>query len=226
MFAYGDQAISGLDDRPALPPGSPLKFVLEDPSRGNCSSIWRVWTGKSTDDVYICETETGSEWKTSLHNDWGKWRIAMTTEAANRDGIHRVILSEHERVIPAADGWSEGTALLIPCSDLRPPPRPIPDEVIRAPTSPSHSAIGVRLLLQEPGSTTYTRLDGFGLGVLERPNGGGVYAVAQTTSLNRDLIASMAKIRADARVGAPDAGRFVGILASDKQRVLVDLALS
>jgi hypothetical protein len=227
VSAYESQAISGLDGRPALSPGKALKFVVEDPATNNCSSIWRIWTGKSVDDVYLCETETGGEWKTSLHNEWGRWRIAMTSEAANRDGVSRVILSEQDRVAPTADGWSEGTALLIPCSDLRPPTSPIPDKVVRAPTSPSHSAIGVRLLLQEPDSATYTKLDdGFGLGVLERPNGGGVYVVAQTTSLSRDLIASMAEIRAKARVGASEAGRYVGILASDEQGILVDLALS
>jgi len=40
--------------------------------------------------------------------------------------------------------------------------------------------------------------------------------------LSRDLIASNAEIRADAWAGAPDAGRFVGVLARDKPRILVE----
>jgi hypothetical protein len=225
-FAYEGQVISGQDGQPPLRPGKPLKFVVEDPATGNRSSTWRVWTSKTADDVFICETESGGEWKTSLHNDWGKWRIAMTTEAADRRDIARVVLSEQDMPVPGADGWAEGTALLIPCPDLRPSSGKLSDDVVRVPTSPSHSAIGVRLLLQEPGSSAFTSLDNaFGLGVLERPNGGTLYVVAQTTFLSSELITSLAAIRADVRTTAPDAGRYVGILAGDDQRILVDLAL-
>lgn len=80
MFAYDQQPISGFDGHPALEPGEALKFVVEDPSTGNQSSTWRIWTGKLDDDIYICETRSGGQWKTSLHNDWGQWRVAMTTE--------------------------------------------------------------------------------------------------------------------------------------------------
>ena len=99
-FAYEGQMICGLDGQPPLRPGKPLKFVVEDPATGNRSSTWRIWTGKARDDVFVCETESGGEWKTSLHNDWGKWRIAMTTEAADRRDIARVVLSEQDRPVP------------------------------------------------------------------------------------------------------------------------------
>jgi len=225
-FAYEGQVISGQDGQPPFRPGKPLKFVVEDPGTGNRSSTWRVWTSKTEDDVFVCETESGGEWKTSLHNDWGKWRIAMTAEAAERLGIPRVVLSEQDRKLPAADGWGEGTALLIPCSDLRASPARFSDDVIRVPTSPSHSAVSVRLILQEPGSEMPTKLESaFGLGVLERANGGTLYVVAQIASLSSELITSLAAIRADVRNSAPDAGRYVGILARDDQRILVDLAL-
>lgn len=228
MFAYEKQLIPGLDGHPPLPPGKGLKFVVEDPATGNRSSTWRIWTGKTADDVYICEVESGGEWKTSLHNDWGKWRVAMTSEAAHQRGIPRAVLTAQERPVPEDDGWSEGVALLIPCSDLRPSSEPIPGGVIRVPTTPSHSAIGVRLLLQEHGSTTFTGLEGaFGIGVLVRPNGGAVYVVAQLTSLRRELIASLAVIRSDARSAVPSGARYVGVLVGDEeQQILVDLALS
>ena len=68
------------------------------------------------------------------------------------------------------------------------------------------------------------------MGVLERPNGGGtVYVFAEPVSLNSEQHQSLAMIRSDARRAMPPEhsnGRFVGLLAVDEQRILVDLALS
>ena len=228
MFAYEQQVISGADDRSPLPSGKSLKFLAEDPSTGNRSSTWRIWTGKNVDDVYICEEKSGGEWKTSLHNDWGKWRIAMTKEAADDQGIQRSVLSEQARRMPVG-GWSEGTAVLIPCADLQLSSESIPNDVIRIPTSPTHSAVGVRLLLQEPGTTTYQPIqEAFGLGVLMRHNGGAVYVFAEPVAFSYEQHESLAAFRSDARrsfLPEDRDGRFVGILAIDDQRFLVDLAL-
>jgi hypothetical protein len=229
VFAYDRQVISGSDGRPPLPPGKPLKFLVEDPMTRNQSSTWRIWTSKNVDDLYICETKSGEAWKTSLHNDWGKWRIAMTKEAAGAQGIDRPVLSEQGRAVPV-EGWSEGTSILIPCADLRTSSEVIPQDVIRIPTSPSSSAIGIRLLLQEPGIPTYSVVQGaFGLGVLQRPNGGAAYVFAEPLALNAGQHDALAAIRADATPSAPSDQpeiRFVGILAVDERRVLVDLALN
>lgn len=107
VFAYDQQTISGIDGRPPLPSGAALKLLVDDPFTGNRSSTWRIWPGKNVDDVYICETKSGGQWKTSLHNDWGKWRVAMTTEAANARGIQRPVISEQERRVPVG-GWTRG----------------------------------------------------------------------------------------------------------------------
>lgn len=228
MFAYDQQVISGADGRPPLPSGKPLKFLVEDPSTGNRSSTWRIWTGKKADDVFICEEVSGGQWKTSLHNDWGKWRIAMTREAAENQGIQRPILSEQARPMPVG-GWSEGTTLLIPCADLRPSLESIPNEAIRIPTSPTNSAVSVRLLLQEPGITTYQSIENaFGFGVLIRPNDGVVYVFAEPFSLSYEEHESIAEYRTDVRRSVPPESRdrrFVGVLAIGDQRLLVDLAL-
>ena len=51
-----------------------------------------------------------------------------------------------------------------------------------------------------------------------------MYVVAQITSLSSDLVTDLAAIRSDARQQVSDkeaSGRFVGILASDEQRILV-----
>jgi hypothetical protein len=228
VFVYDQQVISGADGRPPLPSGKPLKFLVEDPLSGNRSSTWRIWTGKKIDDVFICEERSGGQWKTSLHNDWGKWRIAMTREAADDQGIQRPVLSEQARPMPVG-GWSEGTALLIPCADLRPSSESIPNDVVRIPTSPTNSAVSVRLLLQEPGITTYQSIENaFGFGVLERPNDGVVYVFAEPFSLSPEEHENIAEYRSDVRKSVPPEyrdGRFVGILAIDDQRFLVDLAL-
>jgi hypothetical protein len=229
VFAYDQQPISGFDGHPALEPGEALKFVVEDPSTGNQSSTWRIWTGKLDDDIYICETRSGGQWKTSLHNDWGQWRVAMTTEAANARNIQRVVIDEQPRKVPDG-GWSEGTAILIPCADLRSPSEQIPRDVLRIRTSPTRSATAVRLLLQEKGVTTLKRVEeAFGLGVLKRPNGCVAYVFAEPTSLSSEQHESLEIFRADARNTIPtehSGGRFVGVLAVDEQRILVDLALS
>jgi hypothetical protein len=228
VFAYDQQVISGANGQPPLPSGKPLKFLVEDPSTGNRSSTWRIWAGKKFDDVFICETKTGGQWKTSLHNDWGRWRIAMTREAADDQGIQRPVLSEQSRPMPVG-GWSEGTMLLIPCADLRPSSESIPNGVIRIPTSPTNSAVSVRLLLQEPGITTYQSIENaFGFGVLLRPKGGVVYVFAEPFSLSYEEHENIAEYRRDVRRSVPPEnrdGRFVGILAIDDQRLLVDLAL-
>jgi hypothetical protein len=152
----------------------------------------------------------------------------VTKEAADDQGIQRQVLSEQARPMPV-EGWSEGITLLIPCADLRLSSESIPNDVIRIPTSPSHSAVGVRLLLQEPGIATYKPIqEAFGLGVLMRPNGGVVYVFAEPVALGYEEHESLAAFRSDARRSVPPEhrdGRFVGILAINDHRLLVDLAL-
>jgi hypothetical protein len=228
VFSYDQQVISGADDRPPLPSGKGLKFIVDDPLTGNRSSTWRIWTGKNVDDVCVCETKSGGRWKASLHNEWGTWRIAMTREAAEKQGIPRLVLSEQERRMPV-EGWSEWIAILIPCADLRFSSEWIPNHVIRIPTSPAHSAVGIRLLLQEPGIASYQPIqEAFGLGALMRSNGGAVYVFAEPVALCYEQHESLAEFRSDARRSVPPEhrdGRFIGILAMDDQHALVDLAL-
>jgi hypothetical protein len=138
-------------------------------------------------------------------------------------------MDEQPRKVPD-NGWSEGTAILIPCADLRSASEQIPRDVLRIRTSPTHLATAVRLLLQEKGVTTLKRVEeAFGLGVLKRPNGSVAYVLAEPTSLSSERHESLEIFRADARKTIPaeySGDRFVGVLAVDEQRILVDLALS
>lgn len=64
--------------------------------------------------------------------------------------------------------------------------------------------------------------------MLTRPNDGAVYVFAEPVALGYEQHESLAAFRSDARRSVPPEhrdGRFVGILAIDDQRLLVDLAL-
>jgi len=73
---------------------------VEDPATGHRSCTWRILVGRAVADIYICEAETGGEWKASLHNDRGNRRVAMTSEAAHRKDVPRVVLTEQQRLEP------------------------------------------------------------------------------------------------------------------------------
>jgi hypothetical protein len=149
-----------------------------DPATGSQSSTWRVFTGKKKDDVYLLEVISGRTWKTSHHHDDGVWRVAMTSEASGEPGMPRAVIDQWPRV-PPRKGWSEGVAVLVPCTYLRPSGTSVGRLVVRVPTSPEHSAVAVRLLFAEPGTVSVAELPGaFPVGVLSRPNGGSVYLVA------------------------------------------------
>lgn len=93
-----------------------------------------MWTGKKVDDVYLCESVTGGEWKVSHHNEW-KSRIAMTKVRAKSDGVDRVVAVEW-RDEPER-GWSKGAGLLIPCAYLRGSENPLKSSVVQIPPSPA-----------------------------------------------------------------------------------------
>jgi hypothetical protein len=229
VFAYDRQVIPGTDGRPPLPSGRPLKFLVEDPVTKNRSSTWRIWTGKKRDDVYLCETESGGGFKTSLHSDGCTVRVAMTKEMADSHGSNRAVLKEQPITEPVG-GWSEGPRILVPCADLRPLSQTVPEDVIRIPTSTTSSAILVLVLLEEPKGSTVMQVEGtFLLGVLIRPNSGLVWVCAQPTTLSAAEHQTLAALRADARPSAPPEKpdlRFVGILSDDKHLVLVDLTVN
>jgi hypothetical protein len=91
------------DTAPLLTPGKGIKFAVVDDATGNQSSVWRVWTSKNRDDVYLLEVRTGPTWKVSHHNEGAVWRIAMTKEGAaqleldRRVGLLRLRLTSFMR---------------------------------------------------------------------------------------------------------------------------------
>ncbi len=207
--------------------GKVLRFAVVDPATGNRSATWRVWTGKKVDDVYLCESVTGRDWKVSHHNDW-QWRIAMTKERADADGIGRAVIVEW-RDWPE-HGWSEGAGLLIPGAYLRPSNEPFPKAVVQVPTSPIHTCVRVRLLFEEPGAVGVRFGPGFPIGVLNRLGGGRVYVLAAPVSVSSRTEHEMAAVCDEARAErSPDktypTSRFVWVIRLGNQPVQVDLSV-
>lgn len=184
--------------------GKPLRFAVRDPLTGHRSASWRVWTGKNVDDVYLCESVTGGDWKVSHHSEWN-WRIAMTKERAQAEGTERAVIIEwRDR---AERGWSEGAGLLIPSAYLRPSQDPLPPSVVQIPPSPAHSCMRVRLLFEEPGAVGVGFGSGFPVGLLNRLGGGRVYVLADPISLSarthRELAAACDEAALDVRRQRP-----------------------
>ncbi len=207
--------------------GQPLRFAVVDATTGNRSAIWRVWTGKKVDDVYLCESVTGGDWKVSHHNGW-KWRIAMTKERADADGVDRVLVFEW-RDQPER-GWSEGAGVLIPCAYLRGSEESLKPSVVQIPTSPEHSCIRIRLLFEEPGAVGVSFGRGFPVGVLKRFGGGRVYVLADPISVSGRTHREFSRLCDEARAArSPDqtypTNRFVGVVRFRDQPVQVDLSV-
>ena len=212
---------------PPLGLGQPLRFVVVDPATNRRSATWRVWTGKKVDDVYLCESVTGGDWKVSHHNEW-KWRIAMTKERAESDGVDRVAAVEW-RDEPDR-GWSEGAGLLIPCAYLRRSEKPLKSSVVQIPPSPAHSCVRIRLLFEEPGAVGVCFGRGFPVGVLNRLGGGRVYVLADPISLSARTYAELSAACDVARAERSTdqtypTNRFVWVVRLGDQPVQVDLSV-
>ena len=48
-------------------PGSTLRVGIVNPETGAHSTVWRIWTNKHKDDVYIAARPTAGVMKVSLH---------------------------------------------------------------------------------------------------------------------------------------------------------------
>lgn len=211
----------------SLAVGKPLRFTVVDPATGARSATWRVWTGKNVDDVFLCESVTGGDWKVRHHNEWN-WRIAMTRERAQADDVQRVVVVEW-RDLPNR-GWSEGAGVLIPCAYLRRSDEPLPDSVVQIPSSPSQSCVRVRWLFQEPGAVGVRFGPAFPVGVLDRKGGGRVYVLADAVSVSERTHREMAAVCDEARAErSPDetypTSRFIWVVRLGNQPVQVDLSV-
>lgn len=213
---------------PILPAGSAVRFVVVDPMTGYRSAIWRVFTSKSHDDVYLLETLTGGSWKVSHHLEGGTVRLAMTREEADRQGVSRVV-ADNWTLPPSDEGWTEGFGVLIPIPYLRPlAPLIDADGMVMLTPSPKHSGIFVRLFLEDPKASPVLVDSAFPVGIIERGGSGLVWIVAMPYSMTRGELEFLAhratEFRLDAVNAPPDwDGRFVGAVTDGERRFVVDL---
>lgn len=68
-------------DVPVDSVGGVVRFAIGEP--GLRSSVWRVWAGKNSSDVYIAAREAAGVQKFSLHES-GRWRYAYTAQAVGK----------------------------------------------------------------------------------------------------------------------------------------------
>jgi len=219
-----------------LAPGKGRRFSVVDLGSGKRGSTWRVWTGKNVDQIFIMEMATGPVWKVSLHNELSRttglptWRIAMTKEAAQDEGIERVVIDEWVPEL-AISGWVEGVGILIPFSSLRAETEPLHPSVLQVPSSTVCSGYAVRLFLEEAGAVGAAFPPGHPVMVMDRSNGGRAYVVATPVHLAARQYDAFDAMRDEARAGRSGdlsypSDRFVGVLRIREQRVLVDLSVS
>ncbi|CAN5608501.1 hypothetical protein BH20ACT21_BH20ACT21_12330 [soil metagenome] len=62
---------------------SGLRLIVGSESGGARSQLWRVWTGRSTSDVYVGARPVAGEVRATLHES-GKWRFAFTATHQRR----------------------------------------------------------------------------------------------------------------------------------------------
>lgn len=108
-------------------PLHPIKFAVGSP--GLRSGLWRVWSPKKKDDVYVQPISIESFAKVSLHES-GDWRLQLLSDKLSHPNLHFVripdpssrILDKWERPTQYTEGWTEALAILIPSEDVVPVP--------------------------------------------------------------------------------------------------------
>lgn len=103
-------------------PDKPIKFAVGSPNLR--SGLWRIWSTKKSDDVYVKAMSEESFTKISLHES-GDWRHQITFERTAHPKVHWVrrpdpssrVLDAWARPAPV-NGWIEAFSLLIPSEDI------------------------------------------------------------------------------------------------------------
>lgn len=102
---------------------SALRFAVGEPDcRG---TVWRLFAGKKTDDVYFASRHTAGEFKVSLHQS-GDWRVQLVQpdrpktvrfKMVNRPPQGRVLLN-WQRPEPDDAGWTYAASIVLPAGHL------------------------------------------------------------------------------------------------------------
>lgn len=203
--------------------------------------MWYIKTSKNSDDVFIWESTTATQYKVSLHNGptvvpgttSRPWRLAMTREYADSQGRPREVLWQG---IPAPfiQGAILGPGVSIPYTYLKTPAQePAPRFVrYRLPTSNGTGSVVFRLVLAATDFELDAALDPYqSFARLRRSSGGwvGVGTVERTMTPSAMEACESMVVAAKASAAEqeqPTDGRIIGVFSPDGTGIplLVDLA--
>jgi hypothetical protein len=99
-------------------PGGTERFAVGEP--GHRSSVWRMWSPKKKNDVYVAARAIIGIQKFSLHES-GDWRHQWIKGPATDEFIERAgtrILDQWQRPSELAKGWTRGLSIWIPHEDV------------------------------------------------------------------------------------------------------------
>ena len=108
-------------------PSLPIKFAVGCP--GQRSGLWRVWSPRKKNDIYVKPISEEGFSKVSLHES-GDWRHQILGEKLSHPNLHFVfmpnpserILEQWKRPIAYTEGWTDALAVLVPSEDVVPVP--------------------------------------------------------------------------------------------------------
>lgn len=192
-----------------LRPGSAVRFGVEADD-GRASTVWRLWTVTTADDVYIAGRATGSWIKASLHAS-GRWQHGFTSEAQNTGWASESgsrYFELWQRPPEVASGVTLALRIVIPTSQLRPGPstRGRGREVRRLPPPPRADGVVFDVFLLAEGHQVVQLERSNRVGRIALPSGGTVEVVARTISFDADLSEDFADHVLKARTAAASQG--------------------
>lgn len=134
-----------------------VRFAVGGPNRPR-STVWRLWTGKGTSDVYISARTLGGALKVSLHES-GTWRYAFTADY----GEQRASTGDEDRVIerwkrpPPINVITSAFMVVVRSGEIGLPRHPLPERakkysrnVTWVPPAPRGSATHFIVMYTEP----------------------------------------------------------------------------
>jgi hypothetical protein len=127
-------------------------------AEGSRSSLWRVWTGKKTSDVYVESRDVHGVMKFSLHES-GDWHSGYRSEyvraemKAGRWRGEKTRWSEWKRPAEFAPGFTVALKFVVPREAVARTTAPLPTskEILWTPTPPIGQAIVFTLTLASSG---------------------------------------------------------------------------
>jgi hypothetical protein len=184
-----------------------FRFGVKNES-GRQSSIFRVWRGKRTSDIYVASRSIAGEIKASLHQS-GSCHIALTEQYVQRPDA--LLLEGGDRYFskwkrPTADtGVIRAFTIYIPTSELGPATSNIQGKkVLWLPAAAQDYAVAVELMftMSHIQNMSWRSEEDFELPVIARmqlPNGQHLWAVYRTVSVSSHIYKPLEDVRSRIR---------------------------